>query len=217
MHSAPLTAGSGDSLIDVVAALKARFAQRPALAVVLCVPEKFLPKQPRKLEAVRSAGVRTALKSLLDAAPDSVVLFTPTAGPGRPLHMASTTTVVDDVWLLTGSTHLWRRGLSFDSSLAVALFDEATARGRPAALRQARRQLIGDAMAQLRATITRLNLAGGLQRVQPNVYPAASDPTSATDLLVWNPDGRPGGSRDWLQLLGGLTGTAADEVHNAIR
>ena len=224
----PLTAGSGDSLIDVVAALTARLAQRPALAVVLCVPEKFLPKQPRKLEAVRSAGVRAALKSLLDAAPDSVVLFTPIAGPGRPLHMASTTVVVDDVWLLTGSTHLWRRGLSFDSSLAVALFDETTVRGRPAALRQARRQLvadrlgvdislIGDDMAQLRATINRLNLAGGLQRVQPNVYPAAADTTSTADLQIWNPDGRPGGTSDWLLLLGGLTGTAADEVNNAIR
>lgn len=224
----PLTAGSGDALIDLVSALTARLAQRPALAVVLCVPQKFLPHQPRKLEAVRTAGVRAALKTLLDAAPDNVVLFTPTAGPGRPLHMASTTVVVDDVWLLTGSTHLWRRGLSFDSSLAVALFDEATARGRPVALRQARRQLIadrlgvavsliGDDMAQLRATIHRLNLAGGLQRVQPNVYPAAADTTSSTDQQIWNPDGRPGGTSDWLLLLGALTGTAADEVNNAIR
>lgn len=224
----PLTAGSGDALIDLVGALRTRLAARPALAVLLCVPQKFLPNQPRKLEAVRTAGVRAALKSLLDAAPDNVVLFTPTAGPGRPLHMASTTVVVDDVWLLSGSTHLWRRGLSFDSSLAVALFDENVVRGRPLALRQTRRQLIadrlgvdilliGDDMAQLRATIHRLNLAGGLQRVQPNVYPAAADTTSPTDLQIWNPDGRPGGTSDWLLLLGALTGTAADEVNNAIR
>lgn len=224
----PLTAGSGDGVIDLITALNSRLAERPALAVVLCVPQKFLPHQPRKLEAVRSAGVRAALKSLLDAAPGQVVLFTPTAGPGRPLHMASTTVVVDDVWLLTGSTHLWRRGLSFDSSLAVALFDEATARGRPAALRQARRQLIadrlgvsvsliGDDMAQLGATIRRLNLVGGLQRVQPNVYPAAADTTSVIDLQIWNPDGRSGGTNDWLLLLGGLSGPAHDEVNNAIR
>lgn len=224
----PLSAGSGDALIDLVGALTARLAQRPALAIVLCVPQKFLPGQPRKLEAVRTAGVRAAMKTLLDAAPDNVVLFTPTAGPGRPLHMASTTVVVDDVWLLSGSTHLWRRGLSFDSSLAVALFDESTARGRPAALRQARRQLIadrlgvdvsliGDDMAQLRATLQRLNLSGGLQRVLPNVYPAAADTTPATDLQIWNPDGRPGGTSDWLLFLGALGGNAADEVNNAIR
>jgi len=224
----PLTAGSGDALIDLVGAMTARLAARPALAIVLCVPQKFLPGQPRKLEAVRSAGVRAALKALLDAARANVVLFTPAAGPGRPLHMASTTVVVDDVWLLTGSTHLWRRGLSFDSSLAVALFDEATERGRPAALRQARRQLIadrlgvdvsliGDDMAQLRATIGRLNAAGGLQRVQPNVYPAALDSTAPSDQEVWNPDGRPGGTSDWLLFLGALSGNAADDVNNAIR
>ena len=224
----PLAAGSGEGLIDLVSAMTARLAERPALAVVLCVPEKFLPNQPRKLEAVRNAGVRAALKMLLDAAPGNVVLFTPTAGPGRALYMASTTVVVDDAWLLTGSTHLWRRGLTFDSSLAVALFDETTARGRPMALRQARRQLIadrlgvdvsliGDDMAQLRATIHRLNLVGGLQRVQPSVYPAAADTTSATDLQIWNPDGRPSGTSDWLLMLGGLTGTTADQVNNAIR
>ena len=224
----PLTAGSGDALIDLITALTTRLAERPALAVVLCVPQKFLTQQPRKLEAIRRAGVRAALKRLLDAAPDNVVLFTPTAGPGRPLHMASTTVVVDDVWLLTGSTHLWRRGLSFDSSLAVALFDENVVRGRPAALRQARRQLIadrlgvdvsliGDDMAQLRATISRLNLAGGLNRVQPNIYPAAVDVTSSTDLEVWNPDGRPGGTSDWYLLLSTLSSAAAEEVNNAIR
>lgn len=224
----PLTAGRGDGLIDLIATLTARLAQRPSLAVVLCVPQKFLPNQPRKLEAVRSAGVRAALKSLLNAAPDQIVLFTPTAGLGRPLHMASTTVVVDDVWLLTGSTHLWRRGLSFDSSLAVALFDESAARGRPAALRQARRQLIadrlgvdvsliGDDMAQLRATLTRLNLAGGLQRVHPNVYPAAADTTSITDQQIWNPDGRPGGTSDWYLFLGALGGDAASDVNNAVR
>jgi hypothetical protein len=223
-----LAAGSGDGLIDVVSALVTRLGARPALAVVLCVPEKFLPGQPRKLEAVRVAGVRASLKALQDAAPNQVVLFTPTAGPGRPLHMASTTVVVDDVWMLTGSTHLWRRGMSFDSSLAVVLFDENVVRGRPTAIRQARRQLmadrlgvdislIGDDMAQLRDTVQRLNLSGGLQRVQPNVYPAAADSTSSADLDVWNPDGRPGGSSGWLLFLGSLAGNAADEVNNAIR
>ena len=70
--------------------------QRPALTVLLCVPEKFLPGQPKKVEDVRRGGVGAALKALRDAAPGNVVLFTPTAGSGRPLHMASTTVIVDD-------------------------------------------------------------------------------------------------------------------------
>jgi hypothetical protein len=222
------SSSSGAELIDMVAALKARLLQRPGLSVILCVPQKYLPGQPRKLEAIREAGVRAAFKALSDAAPENVVLFTPTAGSGRALHMASTTVIVDDAWLATGSTHLWRRGLSFDSSFAVALFDENTSSGRPAAIRNARRQLIGDRLGiaatlvsddaqQLRANVFRLNAAGGLQRVQTNAYPAAADTTSAADLEIWNPNGRPGGTSDWFLLLGALAGNAASDVNNAVR
>lgn len=223
-----LSAGNGAGAIDLVAALKARLAERPGMTVLLCVPQKFLPGQPKKLESIRERGVCAALKGLQDLAPDNVVLFTPTAGPGRPLHMASTTAIVDDAWFASGSTHLWRRGLTFDSSLAVALFDENVAQGRPLAVRNARRQLIADRLAiavelvsddaaQLRASIARLNAAGGLQRVQPNTYPAAADTTSAADLEIWNPDGRPGGTSDWYLFLGTLSGKAASEVSSAVR
>ena len=112
--------------------------------VILCVPERFLPGQPSKLEEIRIAGINAALKSLVDAAPDNVELFTPIAGSGRRLYMASTTVIVDDVFMLTGTTHLWRRGLTFDSSLAVALFDDALVMGRPATVRAARLLLVAN-------------------------------------------------------------------------
>jgi hypothetical protein len=222
----PLTASSG--AIDVVGALTARLVARPGLAVLLCVPEKLLPGQPAKLEAIRKAGVSAALKVLTDAAPGNVVLFTPTAGSGRPLHMASTTVIVDDAFLVTGPAHLWRRGLTFDSSLALALFDETVANGRPSAIRAARRQLLGDRLAiaptlvpddprQLREVLARLNAAGGLMRVAPGVYPAQADATSATDRDIWNPDGTPGGTSDWYLFLGALGAGAATDVNNAIR
>ena len=111
-----LTAGSGT--IALVSAIVTRLGERSGLTVVLCVPEKFLPGQAKKLEAIRKAGVNSALKALTDAAPDNVVLFTPSAGSGRALHMSSTTVIVDDVILITGSTHLWRRGLTIDISLS---------------------------------------------------------------------------------------------------
>ena len=223
-----LPAGSGAGAIDLIGAISARLAERPGLTVLLCVPQKFLPGQPKKLESIREAGVRAALKVLQDLAPENIVLFTPTSGPNRPLHMASTTAIVDDAWFASGSTHLWRRGLTFDSSLAVALFDENVARGRPLAIRNARRQLIADRLAiavelvsedvaQLRTSIARLNAAGGLQRVQPNAYPAAADTTSVADLEIWNPDGRPGGTSEWYLFLGALSGNAASEVSNAVR
>ena len=221
-----LSAGGG--AIDLVGALRRRLSDRPGLAVLLCVPERFLPGQPKKLETLRRRGIAAALKALREAAPASVVLFTPTAGSGRPLHMASTTVIVDDALLLTGSTHLWRRGLSFDSSLSIAMFDEAVARGRPNLVRAARRQLLADRLALAPALVPddprglcgallRLNAAGGLMRVLPDAYPAAVDPTSAADLAIWNPDGRPGGSSDWYALLGGLSSDAATELNNATR
>ena len=223
----PLTAGTGAGAIGLVDALITRLAARPGLTVLLCVPEKFLPGQPKKVEDVRRGGVGAALKALRDAAPGNVVLFTPTAGSGRPLHMASTTVIVDDAVLVTGTAHLWRRGLTFDSSLAVALFDEATTRGRPGTVRAARRQLIGDRLAiaptlvpedprQLRASLARLNELGGLMRVV-NVYAAQDDPTSAADREAWNPDGRTGGTNDWYLFFAGLGAGVVTDINNAAR
>ena len=176
---------------------------------------------------MRRGGVGAALKALRDAAPGNVVLFTPTAGSGRPLHMASTTVIVDDAVLVTGTAHLWRRGLTFDSSLAVALFDEATTRGRPGTVRAARRQLIGDRLAiaptlvpedprQLRASLARLNELGGLMRVV-NVYAAQDDPTSSADREAWNPDGRTGGTSDWYLFFAGLGAGVVTDINNAAR
>lgn len=223
----PLAAGAGDA-IDLVGAIVGRWAERPALKVLLCVPERYLPGQPAKLDAIRRAGVAAAHKALRDANAANVELFTPIAGTGRRLHMASTTVIVDDVWLMSGSTHLWRRGLSFDASLAVALFDENVAGGRPSAVRAARRQLFVERLglaaglapddpADMLEAVRRLNAAGGLQRVAPEAYPAAEDTTSAADRDVWNPDGRPGGVSDWFLFLAGLGADALDEVNDAIR
>lgn len=223
----PLPAGNTAS-VDFVGAITDRWIEQPALKIILCVPEQFLPGQPRKLELIRKAGVAAAFKALQDASPKNVELFTPIAGSGRHLHMASTTVIVDDVFALTGSTHLWRRGLSFDSSVAVSLFDENVVDGRPAAIRSARRQLFVERLglatglapddpADMLAAIRSLNAAGGLQRVKPTVYPAAADPHDDIDKDIWNPDGRPGTVSDWFLFFGSLTGDVADEVNNATR
>lgn len=214
--------------LDLIDAIKTRWTARPGLIVLLCVPEKFLPDQTAKLKEIRKAGISAALKSLQDAGGDRIALFSPVAGPGRPYHMAGTTVVVDDALLLTGSTHLWRRGLTFDSSLAVGLFDENVTFGRPTAVRAARLQLLANALGlplgflpddpeDCLGAIVALNSGGGIGRVKPGLYPALDDPTSAADLSVWNPDGRPGVIPDWLLFFAALTGGAATEFNNAIR
>jgi hypothetical protein len=222
----PHAADSGS--IDVISAIVNRWTDRPALSVMLCVPEKFLPLQTERLEDIRTAGVGAALKALQDANPERIVLFSPTAGSGRALHMASTTVIVDDALLLTGSTHLWRRGLTFDSSLAVGLFDENVFFGRPSAVRTARMQLMANALGlplnlipedpqDCLEAIRQINRSGGLGRVKTGIYTAAPDSTNTADLSIWNPDGRPGAISDWFLFLGGLTGSASDNVNNVIR
>ncbi len=220
-----LSAENGD--IDLVGAIKARWTDRPGLRVLLCVPEKYLPKQTAKLEEIRKAGVAAALHSLQADAPDRVVLFSPIAGPGRPTSSAATTIVVDDALLLTGTAHLWRRGLTFDSAVSVGLFDDAVTFGRPTAVRAARLQLLANALGlplnlvpddpeDVLVAVRELNAAGGLNRVKPAVYPPAADPTSGTDHDIWNPDGRPGVVGDWLTFFAAL-GVGGTDFNNAIR
>ncbi|WP_289019760.1 hypothetical protein [Desulfobacter postgatei] len=219
---------ANSSAINIVEAIKTRWTARPGLTVIMAVPEKYLPKQTPKVESVRKAGINAAFKELVDTAPDRVVLFTPTAGSARPWHMASTTVIVDDALLLTGSTHLWRRGLTFDSSLAVGLFDENVTFGRPTAVRATRLQLMANALGlplnlvpddpqDCLAAVRQLNTSGGLMRVKPNVYSAKANTVSTTDLNVWNPDGTLGGTSDWFVFIAALTGDTATEFNNAIR
>jgi hypothetical protein len=215
--------------IDLIGAIRARWSDRPGLRVMLCVPAKFLPNQTPKLEEVRKAGVAAALKALLADAPDRVVLFSPVAGPGRPTYLASTTVIVDDALLLSGSTHLWRRGLTFDSALSVGIFDENTTFGRPSAVRAARLQLMANALGlpvgflpedpeDCLVALQQLVKSGGLGRIDPTTYPPTDDPTSTADRGIWNPDGRPGSSgTSWLTFFAGLTGGAATDFNNAIR
>ena len=218
------TAQSG--AIDLIGRIVSRLGAAPGLSVVLCVPEGWLPDRTAKLEDIRKAGVKAALHALTSAAADRVVLFSPIAAPGRKLHLASTLVAVDDAVLITGTAHLWRRGLTFDSALSVALFDDTLAEGRPAVVNAARRgvmeQMLGlrtgllphaaqDCLAALQA----LNLGGGFGRVSPAAYPPVADTVTAGDHSVWNPDGTP--PADWATLLAALTGGAQAEVSNAIR
>ena len=214
--------------VDVIAALTARASARAGLRVVLCVPEKYLPDQTKKLEDIRKAGIASAMKTLEAALGKRAVLFSPKAGPGRPTYMASTSIVVDDAILISGTAHLWRRGLSFDSALSVGLFDENVTFGRPTAVRTARRQLMANALglalnlvpddpADFLSGIAQLNDTGGMQRVKPGVYLPKDDLTTTTDLDIWNPDGGAAAATSWLSWFGALTGGAATEFNNAIR
>ena len=120
-----------------------RLQSEPQLRVFACV--SALPPVagwPKSLTEVWRDNLGRALAELKTAGGARVTAFAPSAGMGRPLRLSSTTVIVDDAWALTGSTHLSRRGLSFDSALAAVIWDEQLCDGRPADIVRFRRQLV---------------------------------------------------------------------------
>jgi hypothetical protein len=124
---------------------------------------------------------------------------------------ASTTVIVDDVFALTGTTHLWRRGLTFDSSYAAAVFDEKVSEGRPKEVLDLRRKLLAGRLGvpvsmipddpdELVRAIQDYDVTGSFRLafrpllVPPTLAPGVLDPQTpnyptATDRNMWNPDG----------------------------
>jgi hypothetical protein len=214
--------------IDLIAKITTRLNERGSLYVLIACPEKFLPKQAKQLDAVRVSAISAALDTLRTVAPDRVVLFAPTAGSGRQAYMATTTVIIDDVYALTGSTHLWRRGLTFDSSIAAASFDEALTDGRCAAIAGLRQQLMADRLgvsanlapqdpADLVFILNKIIAAGGQGRIAAGAYPGRPDTTPAGTRDAWNPDGAASGTSDWLLFFNGLQASVRDEISNAVR
>lgn len=176
-----------------------RMSARPGLRVLLCVPTLLGPGTPKRLQEVRDHCLLAAVKAMRAAAPDRFALFSPGAGADRAVRLASTSVVVDDVFALTGTTHLWRRGLSWDSSLAAAVFDERVVDGRPQDVRAFRIQLIADRLgipasrvpddpAELVRAVRELDARGSSRLSSASILPPADTPQNA-DIAAWNPDG----------------------------
>jgi hypothetical protein len=216
--------------IHLLETLVIRMDNRPGLRVVLCVPVFFDASVPKALQRSRDRELRRALDSLVAGSRQQrVAVFSPSAGPGRSLKTATTTVIVDDAWAMVGTTHLWRRGLSYDSSYAVAVFDDRLEAGRPQEVLNFRRQLCADRLGVapsdvpdhpadlvdgVRALVTR----GGFGRlVADRIRPPAEAPTTLvsttfTEDDVWNPDGSTPSGLNPLVFLLQLTPGAVTEA-----
>jgi hypothetical protein len=203
----PGTIGLDSDTLEVWGALKTRMSERPGLVAIICIPSKTLPGTPEPLARVRDARILAAIDALPDK--DRVACFSPSAGPGRSMRLASTTVIVDDAYVLTGTTHLSRRGLTFDSSLAVSVFDDTLIDGRPAEIVTFRRALIAgrlgipltllpDDPVDLLRALRRLITIGGVGRLATPRIVAPTIKPSATDIDIWDHDG----SRPALGLSG---------------
>lgn len=217
------TVGSGDDVLRLWQALVDRAAENLALQVVVCLPVNLAPQTPAKLQRVRDKEVLAALGAMRTAAGERLAVFNPVTGPGRSLRLDATSVVVDDAWAVTGGAHLWRRGLSFDSSLAVSVFDERVSGGRPAEVVAFRRALLAGRLglastllpedpAELVRAIRQLSARGGGLRFSPDPIAQPSPVPSDEDVAIWNPDGSVASGFDPLGWLGGLAADVQAEL-----
>lgn len=202
--------GSSGDTLHWLQVLIDRMTARPGLRVLLCLPVFFDATVPKALQRSRDREVRRALDRLAGGNREArVAVFSPSAGPGRSLKVATTAVIVDDAWVMVGTTHLWRRGLSYDGSYAVSVCDDRLETGRPQEVLRFRRQLCADRLgvsvaeipddaADLVDAVRALVTRGGFGRLvadrirPPEEAPTTLNPGAAlTEDDVWNPDGSP--------------------------
>lgn len=203
-------------------ALRQRLDDVPALRAVVCVPIHLMPGHPARLEALRDELLAAQMR-----ADGRLVFFSPAAGPGRSLRLASTTVIVDDVYAITGTTHLWRRGQTFDSSVAVAAFDEQIVDDASRELRDFRRRLVAgrlglgltqlpDEPAALTEAIRRINEQGGRGRTMVEHLETPAETTGTISRAAWNPDGSPGTDFDVLVRLATALASVSAEIEDEL-
>ncbi|MDQ3678135.1 MAG: hypothetical protein M3401_15285, partial [Actinomycetota bacterium] len=112
--------------VNLVDELVTRMTEQRSLLVLVCVP-RWPDPDPRYGGWVRQAfAARNAALAKLTAVDSKrVVAFHPNGFPGRHVALRSTVVVVDDVWALVGSSHIRRRGMTFDEGVDVSGFDRA--------------------------------------------------------------------------------------------
>lgn len=180
-------ARTGD--VELVAAIDDALVNNLRLVVMIAVPRTpDFDRTTTKYEPwVRGAFAsrKTAIEALTGPHRERVAAFHPIGFPGRQTFVRSTTVVVDDVYALVGSSHLRRRGMTFDGGCDVASIDRALdSDGASTAIRAFRRAVmasrLGVTPAVSPAMWTRLATgvgafgvlvdllsAGGLGRCQP--------------------------------------------------
>jgi hypothetical protein len=224
-----LAFGETDDRLHLLDTLFTRMTERPGLRVLACVPVFFDADIPKAYQRIRDQVTRAALDRLgAETRAARVAVISPSAGPARTLKLATTAVIVDDAWAMVGTTHLWRRGLSFDSSFAVSVFDDRLENGRPQEILAFRRQLCADRLgvslaevpddpADLVAAARALVARGGFgrlaaERLRPPVPEATTAAGAFTEVDVWNPDGSASASLNLASAAFGLLPTAVTEA-----
>lgn len=205
---------------DLIERIDHQLRSATGLHVMICVP-----KYPdysagyEQMAALETKDRQSVIQGLFTAGSvlDSrVAAFHPVGFPGRTSRLESTVVIIDDIWMLIGSSTFRRRGLTFDGGSDLVLTDTDLVMGCSPSITRFRRQLmaqrlgiaVSDDLRLLRhANFARLRdgveafyviremlLAGGLgkiERLWNGKTPGAPmlDP-SGLSIDVANPDGQ---------------------------
>ncbi len=232
--------GAGTDL-DILALLRDRLNRKPDMNALICVPQRCLNPfahlrryrtalQARIASELHDPGSlhRRANRPILPATQNErLVLFSPLGSGRRPLGIASTTVIIDDVVCFVGSTDITRRGLTFDASTMVGVVDDIVEDSISPEIRTFRTRLLADRLGEPLEnipldghTVTSMvaemiaqdvSRAIGLplppiEDVQRGITDPSSEPTRDLNILqeYLDPDGRSTGSVAVGSYLAGL-------------
>lgn len=197
--------------IDLVALLLNRMSVNPRLKVMVCVPRAgdFALDRPHwTITALQQRD--EALVSLGQPNAERFLAFHPAGYPGRDPAIRTTTVIVDDTYCLCGTSHLRRRGMTFDGAADVAHIDRSMAEGYSAGIAQFRQGLMAAKLGVQTPTppltasplwvrlasadaafeaIAELIVAGGAGRLQPVMQRKAPDSIEPVGGEIVDPDG----------------------------
>lgn len=245
--------------LDLLQLIQDQLDARPGLRVVICTAKEppyverygFLSKKevhdrfrifaptvvdPPPVDPTDPATPPVTSPVLDDA---RVVIFHPIGFPGRPSALETQTVIIDDDWLLTGSTTFRRRGFTFDGGTDVVLTGYDRLAGGSVAIREHRVALLRQRLnlgltnktlitessaARLRDgketfyLIREMLRAGGygvIERLWDGKDPHVGYSTPATAADIANPEGQtygvlPALLTDWLLGSGTLGNTFHD-------
>ncbi|MEM8715915.1 MAG: hypothetical protein AAGE92_09090, partial [Cyanobacteria bacterium P01_G01_bin.4] len=155
--------------IDLVNVIAERLSDNPRLKVIICLPRHpdFAPE--RDNWALAAINHRTAaLNALLATIPsDRVAAFHPIGFPGRATAIRSTTVIVDDSWCMVGTSHIRRRGMTFDGGVDVVSFDREMVNGYSNRISRFRQSLMAAKLGVVAPTATNNASALWVRLAQP--------------------------------------------------
>lgn len=131
--------------VDLFAALDERLTRAPGLHVMLCSPREpdFGPGyEPFVVQQVQERFTRIRKLATANDMHARVAAFHPIGFPGRPSALEATVVIVDDLWMLVGSSTFRRRGLTFDGGSDLVLTDSQIVNGRSPTIARFRRSLM---------------------------------------------------------------------------